>query len=69
MDGELASRIEQAMAQLSTKLRAALVLTAIERLPAGEAAAIEGCSAATMHWRVHQARKQLKQHLQGYLKS
>ncbi len=69
MDGELATEIEQALAQLSTKLRAALVLTAIERLSVKEAAEIEGCSTATMHWRIHQARKQLKQRLHRYLKS
>lgn len=68
MHDELTSEIEQALAKLSTKLRAAIVLTATEHLSAKEAATIEGCSAATMHWRVHQARKQLKQHLHRYLK-
>jgi len=66
---ELASEVEQAMGQLSAKLRGAIVLTAIEHLSATEAAAIEGCSTATMHWRVHQARKQLKQLLHRYLKT
>ncbi len=69
MDDELAEKIQHAMTQLSTKLRTAIVLTSIEQLPAREAAAIEGCSTATMHWRVHQARKQLKLLLQGYLTS
>jgi len=63
---ELNGQIEQALGQLSTKLRAAIVLTAVERLPAKKAATIEGCSTATMHWRVHQARKELKQHLHRY---
>jgi RNA polymerase sigma-70 factor (ECF subfamily) len=66
---ELARKIEHAMAQLSPKLRAAVVLLSMERLTAKEAAAIEGCSVATMHWRIHHARKQLKQLLQGYLQS
>lgn len=69
MDGELTERIADAMSQLSTKLRTAIVLTSIEQLPAKEAAAIAGCSTATMHWRVHQARKQLKKLLYGYLMS
>lgn len=64
---ELAGEIESALARLSAKLRAAIVLTAIERLSAKEAALVEGCSTATMHWRIHQARKQLKRHLQRYL--
>lgn len=69
IEDELTAKVEQAMAQLSTKLRTAIVLTSIEELPAKEAAEIEGCTTATMHWRVHQARKQLKLLLQGYLTS
>lgn len=69
MDDELAGKVEHAMAELSTKLRTAVVLTSIEQLSAKEAAVIEGCSTATMHWRVHQARRQLKRLLHGYLKS
>ena len=65
----LNSQVEQALAQLSPKLRAAIVLTAIEHLSAKEAATIECllCT-ATMHWRIHQARKRLKQLLHRYLK-
>ncbi len=59
--GETVIEVEQALAKLSAKLRTAIVLTAIEHLSPKEAAAIEGCSMATMHWRIHQARKQLKQ--------
>jgi len=68
MHTELAKQIEQALTQLSEKLRAAIVLTSVECLSAKEAATIAGCSTATMHWRIHQARKQLKQLLHGYLK-
>lgn len=67
MDDELSTQIEQALAKLTVKLRTAVVLTSIEQLPPKEAAKIEGCSTATMHWRVHQARKQLKQFLHKYL--
>jgi len=59
--------VERALAKLSTKMRTAIVLTAIEQLSPKEAAAIEGCSTATMHWRIHQARKQLKQLLHEFL--
>jgi RNA polymerase sigma-70 factor (ECF subfamily) len=57
---ELAATIEHALGGLSDKLRTAIVLTAMEGLPAKTAAEIAGCSTATMHWRVHEARKQLK---------
>ncbi len=61
---ETVAEIESALAKLSPKLRTAIVLTATEHLSPKEAAAIEGCTTATMHWRVHQARKQLRQLLQ-----
>jgi len=67
VDDELSNEIMQALAKLTVKLRVAIVLTAIERLSVKEVAAIEDCSVATMHWRIHQARKQLKQLLQRYL--
>jgi RNA polymerase sigma-70 factor (ECF subfamily) len=69
MHNELTNEIERALAKLSRKLRTAIILTSIEHLSASAAAKIESCSVPTMHWRVHQARKQLKQHLHRYLKS
>jgi len=66
---ELVATIEQALGGLSDKLRTAIVLTAIEGLPAKTAAEIAGCSTATMHWRVHEARKQLKSLLYGHARS
>ena len=66
--GETVAEVESALAQLSPKLRAAIVLTAIEQLSPKEAATIERCATATMHWRIHQARKQLKQFLHEVLK-
>ncbi len=69
MLGETISEVEQALAKLSPKLRTAIALTAIEQLSPKEAAAVEGCRTATMHWRIHQARKQLKQLLHQVLKT
>lgn len=66
-DGELLTQVESAIARLSPKLRAAIVLTALQGLSPREAAAIENCRESTMHWRVHQARKQLKHQLRDYL--
>ncbi|QEG36525.1 RNA polymerase sigma factor [Bythopirellula goksoeyrii] len=68
MQKEMVGEIHQALSKLSVKLRSAIVLTSMEHLPPKEAAAIAGCSTATMHWRVHQARKQLKQLLNQHFK-
>lgn len=57
---EFIESVGEALGRLSDKLRTAIVLTAIEGLSAKTAAEIEGCSTATMHWRIHEARKQLK---------
>ena len=67
LDAELQREIEAALAGLSPGLRAAIVLTGIQGLDPKEAARIEGCSIATMYWRIHQARKRLADRLQGYL--
>jgi len=64
---ELSFEIESAVAALTPKLRVAIVLTAIEGLTAGEASAVENCKESTMYWRIHEARRQLKQSLRGYL--
>lgn len=64
---ELLAQVEAAIAALSPKLRAAMVLTALQGLGPREAAQIENCSEATIHSRVHEARKQLRHKLRGYL--
>ena len=63
---ELVSAIESALRALPAKLRAAIVLTIVEKMDVGKAARIEGCSRATMYWRIHEARKRLKGRLEGY---
>jgi RNA polymerase sigma-70 factor (ECF subfamily) len=65
---ELDARIRLSLQQLSPKLRAAMVLTAMQGLTAAEAAELEECSVSTMHWRIHQARKQLRKRLQEFVK-
>jgi RNA polymerase sigma-70 factor (ECF subfamily) len=64
---ELSSHVEAALGQLSPALRAAVVLTALEGLTPTEAAEIEECSTSTMYWRIHEARKQLRQRLKEHL--
>jgi RNA polymerase sigma factor (sigma-70 family) len=64
---ELSNAITAALAGLSPKLRAAIVLTSLQQLDVREAAGIEGCTTATMYWRIHQARKQLRLRLEKWL--
>lgn len=66
---ELDARIQSSLQQLTPKLRAAIVLTAIQGVSPGEAAEIEQCTVSTMHWRIHEARKQLRNHLKEYVNS
>jgi len=67
VQNELEQDIEAALAALSPKLRAAIVLTCLEGKSASEAADIERCSTATMYGRVHEARKQLRERLARHL--
>ncbi|MEZ6122485.1 MAG: RNA polymerase sigma factor [Planctomycetaceae bacterium] len=58
---EVAANIRAALETLSPSLRAAIVLVCMHGRSASEAAEIEDCSTDTMYWRVHEARRQLKQ--------
>lgn len=62
LDGQIAS----ALATLSPKMRAVIVLTAIRHNSVAEVAEIESCSQATVYWRLHKARRALKRRLRGY---
>jgi len=64
---ELDGQVRAALSELSPKLRAAIVLTSIHGLKAAEAAEVEGCTIATMYWRIHKARKLLHRRLKDYL--
>lgn len=64
---ELTTEVQAALGQLSPQLRAAVVLVCLQKQPASVAAEIEGCSIDTMYWRVHEARRQLKQLLEEHL--
>jgi RNA polymerase sigma-70 factor (ECF subfamily) len=55
-DSEL---VHGALARLSPKLRAAVVLTAMEGLSHAEAAQVLGCAEKTLSWRLFVARKRL----------
>jgi len=61
MATESDDRVHAALETLSPRLRAAIVLTAIQGFSLKDAADAERCLVATMYWRVHQARKELRQ--------
>ena len=69
LNAELDREVRDALAELPPKLRSALVLTSLHGLGVAETATIEGCAVATVYWRIHQARKQLKKQLVRYLVS
>lgn len=64
---ELRAQLDCEIQNLKPEFRAAIILTAFQGLSSGEAAQVEGCSPQTFYWRLHEARKQLKQRLAGYL--
>ena len=59
--------VGRALAALPPKLRAAIVLVTIEGLDPAAAARIEGCTRATIYWRLHEARKRLAMALREHL--
>jgi RNA polymerase sigma-70 factor (ECF subfamily) len=67
MQKEVDAEIQAALGELSPKLRAAIVLTCLQQMSVKDAAKTEGCTTATMYWRVHRARKQLHLRLEKYL--
>jgi RNA polymerase sigma-70 factor (ECF subfamily) len=64
---QMALDIGHALDQLSDAQRASIVLAVLEGLSYREVAEILECSEGTVAWRVHQARKQLRQQLGRYL--
>ncbi len=55
--------LAKAMDGLSESLRTTLVLACVEQLPYKDIAVIEGCSEGTVAWRVHEARRRLRETL------
>ena len=68
MHAEFEDEVSAALAALSPEAaQAAIVLTSVQQISIPEAAGIEGCSTATMYWRIHEARRLLKRRLERYL--
>ncbi len=64
MRDEQNRQLDEAMAGLPSHLRAVLVLSVLEDMEAGEVARVCNCSKATVYWRLHRARKELRKRLQ-----
>ena len=58
--GEDSIWLQQVLGRLSEELRATVILVLAEGLKHGEAGKILGVSEATVSWRLHQVRKQLR---------
>jgi RNA polymerase sigma-70 factor, ECF subfamily len=66
MQAELEKTISQAMTELPEPLRVALALTGFHGLTPQEVAEIESCATNTIYWRIHEARKLLRERLQPW---
>lgn len=64
---QLYGRLATALDALSPSLRATVVLVLIEGVPQKEAATALGCSEGTIAWRVHEARRRLRDLLAEFL--
>lgn len=62
-DRELGLALLAAIDSLSEILRTTLVLVLIDGLPHADAGKILGCSEGTVAWRIHEARRRLREHL------
>lgn len=64
-DRRLSQRVQEALLQLDSKQRAAVVLTTYDGLNHAEAARVLGCSETTVSWRLFAARRKLRRLLQN----
>ncbi|HWA78284.1 MAG TPA: sigma-70 family RNA polymerase sigma factor [Polyangiaceae bacterium] len=62
-DKELGLALLTAIDSLSEILRTTLVLVIIDGLPHADAGKVLGCSEGTVAWRIHEARRRLREHL------
>lgn len=62
-DRELGAVLEAGIDSLSEVLRTTLLLVIVDGLPHADAGKILGCSEGTVAWRIHEARRRLRQFL------
>jgi RNA polymerase sigma-70 factor (ECF subfamily) len=63
-DRELAAALCDGVDALSETLRTTLVLVAVDGMSHAEASAVLGCPEGTVAWRIHEARRKLKEFLE-----
>lgn len=64
-DRQTALALVEGVDDLSETLRTTLILVSIDGLSHAEAAEVLGCPEGTIAWRVHEARKKLRAHLES----
>jgi RNA polymerase sigma-70 factor, ECF subfamily len=64
-DRQLGAGLVEALDSLSETLRTTLILVSMDGLSHAETATILGCPEGTVAWRVHEARKKIRVHLQA----
>ncbi|HET9955040.1 MAG TPA: sigma-70 family RNA polymerase sigma factor [Polyangiaceae bacterium] len=62
-DKELAQALLSSIDRLSDVLRTTLVLVTVDGLPQADVGRILGCSEGTVAWRVHEARRKLREYM------
>ena len=62
---QLATALCDGIDALSDTLRTTLILVCIDGVPHEEASRILGCPEGTVAWRVHEARRKLREYLAG----
>lgn len=62
---QVAAALRDGIDQLSETLRTTLILVCVEGLPHDNVAEILGCPEGTVAWRVHEARRKLREHMDG----
>ncbi len=62
---QVAMALAEGIDQLSETLRTTLILVCVEGLPHESVSAILGCPEGTVAWRVHEARRKLREHMGG----
>jgi len=62
---QVAMALAEGIDRLSETLRTTLILVCVEGLPHESVSAILGCPEGTVAWRVHEARRKLREHMNG----
>jgi RNA polymerase sigma-70 factor (ECF subfamily) len=64
-DRELAVALCEGIDSLSETLRTTLVLVAVDGMSHAEVSQVLGCPEGTIAWRIHEARRKLREYLEG----